>query len=120
MADFRRFYGDTPERLAASGVGARDIAAMAIHLPRDSATLLAVHPLEEIELWDLNTHLLATTVDLLAGANWQRTGKRSGRPRPIKRPKPPKSSTGSRAGFDSVADFRAWYAAQPGGRELTH
>lgn len=81
--------------------------------------MLAVHPLEEFELWDLDAHLLASVVDLLAGANWQRTGKRSGKPKPLKRPKPPKSSRGSQTGHESIDDFRAWYAAQPGGRPLT-
>lgn len=90
---------------------------MAVHLPRDSATMLAVLPREEIELWDLQAHLLATVVDLLAGANWQRTGKRSGKPKPIKRPKPKRRSA---AGGLDIDDFRAWYASQPGGRELAN
>lgn len=93
----------------------RDVAAMAVHLPRDSATMLAVLPREEIELWDLQAHLLASAVDLLAGANWQRSGRKTGKPKPIKRPKPRKHSTGGR----ELDDFRAWYAAQPGGRELS-
>ncbi len=103
--------------MAANGVGTRDIASMAVHLPRESTTMLAVHPLEEIELWDADTHLLATAVDLLSGANWQRTGKRIGKPKPVPRPKvkaPPSDQTG----HESIDDFRAWYAAQPGGRQL--
>lgn len=36
--------------------------------------------------WGPDTHLLATIVDLLAGANWQRSGVKSNRPKPIDRP----------------------------------
>ncbi len=37
--------------------------------------------------WDVDTHLLATIVDLLAGANWQRSGvKGAPRPKPLDRP----------------------------------
>lgn len=35
--------------------------------------------------WTTDTHLLASTVDLLAGANWQRSGKGK-KPKPIQRP----------------------------------
>lgn len=90
---------------------------MAVNLPRDSATILAVHPREEVEVWDVQAHLLASVVDLLAGANWQRTGKRTGRPKPIKRPK---ARHADRPGFESPEDFRRWYAAQPGGRQLNN
>lgn len=112
-----RFYGDTPKRMSKSGLPVGDIAAMSVHLPRDSATLLAVHPRQEFELWDVNAHLLAMAVDLLAGANWQRTGRSGGRPNPIPRPTIPTDS--AEGGFESVADFREWYATQPGGRELS-
>lgn len=36
--------------------------------------------------WDVDTHLLATLVDLAAGANWQRGGGKSTRPKSIPRP----------------------------------
>lgn len=37
--------------------------------------------------WGLSEQLLATIADLLAGANWQRSGdKRLARPKPIQRP----------------------------------
>ena len=36
--------------------------------------------------WDVNEFLLASIADLLAGANWQRSGKGQ-RPKPIERPK---------------------------------
>ncbi len=36
--------------------------------------------------WDVDTHLLATIVDLLQGANWQRSGGKGTRPKPMDRP----------------------------------
>lgn len=98
-------------------MGARDIAALAVHLPRESATMLAVHPLEEVELWSADTHLLAAAVDQLAGANWQRTGKKSGKPKPIKRPT---ASVKNSTTGQSIDDFREWYASQRGGRQLNN
>ena len=115
-ADFWRYYGAGFRQLLEDGVPAVDVAAMAAHLPRESATMRAALPPSEAEAWDVYAHLLATAVDLLAGANWQRTGRRAGKPKPIKRPKPPK--VGQDAGHETVDDFRAWYAAQPGGRPL--
>ena len=90
---------------------------MAVALPRESATILAVHPLEPVELWGADTELLATVVDLLAGANWQRSGKTSGKPKPLKRPK---ASVKTTTAGQSVEDFQAWYAAQAGGRQLNN
>lgn len=38
--------------------------------------------------WGIDTHLLATIVDVLAGANWQRGGGKGPKPKPVKRPDP--------------------------------
>lgn len=89
---------------------------MAIYLPRDSATMLAVAPKQEAELWGVAEYLLAQTVDLLAGANWQRAGRKSApKPKPIARPKLAGVAQDEK-GFDSAENFRAWYSSQPGGR----
>lgn len=40
----------------------------------------------DASLWDTSDHLLAGIYDLLAGANWQRSGGKSARPKPITRP----------------------------------
>lgn len=37
-------------------------------------------------MWTFEAHLLAGVVDALNVANWQRVGRNSGRPKPIKRP----------------------------------
>lgn len=55
------------------------------HLPRDSATVREVHG-DSVE-WGATEHLLATAVDVLAAANWQRGGdKKKTRPKPLPRP----------------------------------
>ncbi|MEV1331121.1 hypothetical protein AB0J20_16265 [Micromonospora costi] len=36
--------------------------------------------------WGVTEHLLATAVDALLGANWQRGGGKGQRPKPVKRP----------------------------------
>lgn len=55
------------------------------YLPRESATVREVRG--EAVAWGPTEHLLATTVDLLAGANWQRGGdKKAPRPKPLPRP----------------------------------
>ena len=116
LADLWRHYGGGPEQLMSRGADVEDVADLAAHLPRDSAVMLAAVPRAELEAWDLQAHLLATAVDYLAGANWQRTGKRSGKPKPLKRPKAPQR--GTEAGHENAEGFREWYAAQPGGRAL--
>ncbi|WP_433651027.1 hypothetical protein ACQP2C_32460 [Micromonospora zamorensis] len=36
--------------------------------------------------WSTADHLLASAVELLAGANWQRGGGKGSKPKPMKRP----------------------------------
>lgn len=55
------------------------------HLPRESATVQAVHG--PVVRWGPTEYLLARAVDLLAAGNWQRAGsKKNPRPKPIPRP----------------------------------
>lgn len=91
---------------------------MAVHLPRDSVTMLAAVPRQPVELWTADTYLLAQVADLLAGANWQRGGGKGSRPKPLHRPKWKQET--ALPDREAVADFRAWYAAQPGGRQLNN
>jgi hypothetical protein len=37
--------------------------------------------------WSTDTYLMASAIDLLAGANWQRGGGKSRRPKPVPRPR---------------------------------
>lgn len=55
------------------------------HLPRDSATIREI--LGEQASWETGDFLLASVIDLLAGANWQRGGGKGARPDPVRRPK---------------------------------
>jgi hypothetical protein len=55
------------------------------HLPRESATIRELGG--DAVVWDEDTHLLASIVDLLALGNWQRQGRANAqRPKPIPRP----------------------------------
>lgn len=79
--------------------------------------MLAIAPRQPIEAWDTNSYLLANLADLLAGGNWQRGGGKGARPKPLKRPKAGTGET-ELPDRESIAEFREWYAAQPGGRPL--
>ena len=115
VVDFWRYYGQGIDQLGAS---IEDVAAMAVHLPRDSATMLAVSPRHPAEGWTQDTHLLARVADLLAGGNWQRGGGKGPRPKPIEPPKlGPAEPIPDREAID---EFRQWYASQPGGRPLNN
>ena len=46
------------------------------HLPEDSATHAAYRGGPEFRPWTTQAHLLTAAVNLLAGANYQRAGKR--------------------------------------------
>lgn len=56
---------------------------LAWHLPPESAFKVA---LAGEMPWSLGDHLLATAVDLLAGANWQRGGGKGPKPKRVPRP----------------------------------
>lgn len=56
------------------------------HLPRDSATARAI--LGPAADWSDDTHLLASLLDLTAGANWQRGNGKGPKPKPVQRPRP--------------------------------
>ena len=90
---------------------------MAAHLPRDAACIIAAVPRSDIEFWDMNTYLLANVVDLLAAGNWQRSGGKGRRPKPLQRPTAPAQHTGVTA--NDITEFRDWYSNQSGGRDLT-
>lgn len=57
------------------------------HSPADSATYAAMKGGAEYRPWTIETYLLAQVVNLLAGANHQRAGKRMRKP-PVQPPKP--------------------------------
>lgn len=61
----------------------RKLVALINHLPPESATVAALHGPQ----WTRMEHLLASVVDVLQAANWQRQGRKGApRPKPIRRP----------------------------------
>lgn len=65
-------------------MGWRRFGVLLRHLPPDSA--FARLQLGEAAGWGIAEHLLAAAVDALHGANWQRSGGKRARPKPIPRP----------------------------------
>jgi len=62
-----------------------DLKAVVVSLPHGNAIQRAEHG--EDALWGLPEHLIATVIDVLQAANWQRAGdKDARRPDPIRRP----------------------------------
>ena len=104
-----------------NGASVTEVADMAAWLPRDSATMISVHPPTEYDLWNdprfgggVIVQIAAAQLDALVGANWQRSKKKSGKPKPIKRPK--QASIQVTYTVKDITDFKDWYSAQPGGR----
>ncbi|ALY08861.1 tail assembly chaperone [Arthrobacter phage Galaxy] len=94
----------------------RDLQVVVRQAGPGSALARALDP--EMDAWTSGAvvpWLLATVVDLLAGANWQRAGKKSApKPKPI--PRPGSKSEGTRYGSKPipVADFDDWWNNQGG------
>lgn len=122
VADFYRYAGDSPARLAARGVPLRDIADIAVNLPPDSAIGRALNPPDQDSVWDLHAHLGALSADLLAWVLYvllRQAGSRAERPTPIQRPGVgPTRERVEADTFASPEDFISWYEAQPGGRKI--
>jgi hypothetical protein len=77
------------------------------HSPRESALYRDMHP--EYAEWGVVEHLLATTVDALHAANWQRAGKKNApRPKPVKRPGIKKEQRFG-SGAIPASEFMSWW-----------
>lgn len=63
---------------------ARQLLVLIKHLPVNTPLGVAIHG--DAARWGVPEHLMASVVDLLQGANWQRGGGKSTRPKPIPRP----------------------------------
>jgi hypothetical protein len=87
-ADFARYYqGADPEAVTLRRYGV--LVRGLLKMPRSLLHLELAN-----DDWSLTDHLLAVVHDQLAIANWQRTGKKSGRPKPIS----PLANRGTRYG----------------------
>jgi hypothetical protein len=89
-----------------------DLWVIVRQLPRTSALARAIHG--EAATWGPTEYLLAAAIDALNGANWQRGGRRTGRPKPIPRPTPDKAATTRTWGSGAIPvhEFDAWLAAR--------
>lgn len=83
------------------------------HLPADAACRRV---LDDGAGWGLSEQLLAATLDTLRGANWQRSGGRGAKPKPIPRPGAgPRTEVHGRPDAEpaQVADYLARFAPPP-------
>lgn len=78
------FYGRDLSDVMTGALSLRKLDNLIAHLPANSATHRSVHgPSAD---WSTGEHLMATIVDLLAWANFQRARGKGTRPKPLKRP----------------------------------
>lgn len=78
-------HGYRLEWLGTDSLSWLDLAVIVSHSdPASSSLSLRIHG--EYARWDLKDYLLAAAVDALNAANWQRTGRKSRRPKQIPRP----------------------------------
>ena len=81
-----RFWNlDLHRDLGTDRLSYRRLTVLIANLPLESATLRQMLGAEFVS-WGTTEHLLAVVIDVLQGANWQRTGKGQ-RPKPFPRPK---------------------------------
>jgi hypothetical protein len=89
LADLQRFYNLDLRDLwrEDTTLTPRYVLWLVEHLPPESATIASMKGGPEHRPWTIETFLLAQAVNLLAGANHQRAGKRMRKP-PIVPPRP--------------------------------
>lgn len=87
-ADFFHYYPTFSwEEFLAGRISPTLFIALLQGLPQESAFRAEWAGGPEHRTWSLDTHLLATVVDLLQGANYQRSGGKGRKPTPINRPR---------------------------------
>ena len=106
----------------------RDLLVIIRESSRSSALMRHLKPAES--QWDTNSYLLASAVDALHGANWQRSGGNGKRPDPVPRPndgparpsiepEPADSNVFGAGSFEPVAvsqeEIDAWLGVSPAG-----
>lgn len=83
-ADFQRYYQIDLGDLWRGTLSVRRAGVLASQLPAGSNLWLAVD--SQAQSWTLDTHLLASILHAVQGANWQRGGGKGKKPEPITRP----------------------------------
>lgn len=99
-----------------SRLSPRYVLMLVEHLPEGSAFLAARRGGPEHQAWDTTAHLLAGIANILNAANYQRAGKRSGKPAVT----PPQPKIKSRKRTLSVAQIMSRAAralTSPGGEQ---
>lgn len=115
-ADLLRYYQlDLLADLAGPRLSWRRLGVLIRQLPREAATTRAAAG--EAAAWGDAEHLLASIVDVLNAANWQRSGKQNApRPKPLPRPgvkKPGETTFGTKSmSIDEYKRHRARRAAR--------
>lgn len=69
------------------GLSPRYVLHLLRWLPDDSATAAGMQGGPQFRGWGTETHLLASVLDSLQAANWQRSGGRGSRPKGVRRPR---------------------------------
>jgi hypothetical protein len=112
-SDLLRFWNiDLPRDLGTKRLTWRRLRVLIQNLPQDSATQVEIHGHQA--MWDVTDYLLANVVDLLAGANWQRSGKGQ-RPKPFPRPKSLADARRQRREMERMARKHAEWRAKNSG-----
>lgn len=115
-ADLQQFYGVTLSDLTVGRLTWRRLGVLVRQLPTESRVLAIMSRGTSAE-WPVSDHLLALILDALHGANWQRGGGKSARPRPVRRPGTDTRSTYGRADRSprETATYLAKFAPPPKG-----
>lgn len=71
----------------ASDLTPREVWSYLLAMPDDSAYVASLRGGRQFRGWDSSRYLLANIQDLLAGANYQRSGGKGRKPQPVKRPR---------------------------------
>lgn len=83
--DFRELFHD------GGGLTPRYVLGLLEQMGQDTATAAALAGGRQYRGWTTDTYMLALVVDCLTGANYQRSGGKGRKPKPVPRPDKAKS-----------------------------
>lgn len=103
-SDFVRFYPSFDlAGLIRGEVHPRLFVELVVDLPEDSCLRAAVQGGSDHRVWTTQTHLLASIIEVLQAANYQRGGGKGQKPKAIVRPKVKKKQGAAKSRFDEIA-----------------
>lgn len=101
--------GRSLDDLGSPGFSWLDLRALMLWSPTTSAYARAALGNDVAQAAQLDTQLLYLLVDLIAGGNWQRSGGKGSRPKPMKRPGADKKVGGTTVmELDELDAFLGW------------